>query len=142
MVNVACPAGMWNQVHDVVCDEEDIQHIRQLRKEYKNLNRNLWNPFDSKLEKIMGCTTVNRIYITSIGDVLACPYVHIKIGNVFKQTIKEITNYGFRIKHFRNYSEKCLAGEDLNFIKNLIQLQEKQFLTLLMQMKYFQKKIL
>lgn len=117
LVNVACPAGMWNQVHDVVCDEEDIQHIRQLRKEYKNLNRNLWNPFDSKLEKIMGCTTVNRIYITSIGDVLACPYVHIKIGNVFKQTIKEITNYGFRIKHFRNYSEKCLAGEDLNFIK-------------------------
>ena len=79
---------MWNEVHDVVCDEKDIQHIRQLRKEYKNLNRNLWNPFDSKLEKIMGCTTVNRIYITSIGDVLACPYVHIKIGNVFKQTIK------------------------------------------------------
>ena len=70
-----------------------------------------------KMEKIMGCTTVNRIYITSIGDVLACPYVHIKIGNVYKQSLKEITDFGFRIKHFRNYSEKCLAGEDLNFIK-------------------------
>ena len=117
LVNVACPTGMWNQVHDVVCDEEDIKHIRELRKEYKNLNRNLWNPFDNKLEKIMGCTTVNRIYITALGDVLACPYVHIKIGNVFENTIKEITDYGFRIKHFRNYSEKCLAGEDLDFIK-------------------------
>ena len=117
LVNVACPTGMWNQVHDVVCDEEDQKHIRKLRKEYKNLNRNLWNPFDPKLEKIMGCTTVNRMYITALGDVLACPYVHIKIGNVFKNSLKEIADYGFRIKHFRNYSEKCLAGEDLNFIK-------------------------
>ena len=65
----------------------------------------------------MGCTTVNRMYITALGDVLACPYVHIKIGNVFKNTLKEISDYGFRIKHFRNYSKKCLAGEDLNFIK-------------------------
>jgi len=117
LVNVACPTGMWNQVHDVVCDEEDQKHIRKLRKEYKNLNRNLWNPFDPKLEKIMGCTTVNRMYITALGDVLACPYVHIKIGNVFENTLKEISDYGFRIKHFKNHSEKCLAGEDLNFIK-------------------------
>jgi MoaA/NifB/PqqE/SkfB family radical SAM enzyme len=117
LVNVACPTGMWNQVHDVVCDEEDQKHIRKLRKEYKNLNRNLWNPFDPKLEKIMGCTTVNRMYITALGDVLACPYVHIKIGNVFENTLKEISDYGFRIKYFKNHSEKCLAGEDLNFIK-------------------------
>ena len=118
LINVACPAGMWNQVHDVICDEDDIEHIRKMRKEYKNLTRNLWNPFDNKYEKIMGCTTVNRIYITALGDVLACPYVHIKIGNVFKQSLKEITDYGFRIKHFRNYSPLCLAGEDINFIKN------------------------
>ena len=117
LVNVACPTGMWNQVHDVVCDEEDQKHIRKLRKEFKNLNRNLWNPFDPKLEKIMGCTTVNRMYITALGDVLACPYVHIKIGNVFENTLKEISDYGFKIKHFRNHSDKCLAGEDLNFIK-------------------------
>mgnify|MGYP004089095233 CR=1 FL=1 len=32
-------------------------------------------------------------------------------------TLKEISDFGFSIKHFRNYSEKCLAGEDLNFIK-------------------------
>ena len=117
LINVACPTGMWNQVHDVVCDEEDQKHIRELRKEYKNLNRNLWNPFDTKLEKVMGCTTVNRMYITALGDVLACPYVHIKIGNVFENTLKEISDYGFSIKHFRNHSDKCLAGEDLNFIK-------------------------
>ena len=42
----------------------------------------------------------------------------IKIGNVFKQSLREISDYGFRIKHFRNHSDLCLAGEDLNFIKN------------------------
>ena len=108
---------MWNQVHDQICDEEDREHIRNLRKEFKNLNRNLWNPFDKNHEKILGCTTVNRVYITPIGDVLACPYVHIKIGNVFKNSLKEITDYGFRIKHFKNHSNLCLAGEDINFIK-------------------------
>ena len=88
---------MWNKVHDEVCDDEDREHIKKLRKEYKNLNRNIWNPFDKNHEKIIGCTTVNRIYITPKGDVLACPYVHIKIGNIFKQSLKEITDYGFRI---------------------------------------------
>ena len=120
LVNVAVPSGMWKNVHDIICDEEDIEHIRNLRKEYQNMNRNLWNPFDKNFEKIMGCTTVNRIYITPVGDVLVCPYVHIKIGNVHEHSLKEITDYGFRIKHFRNHSSLCLAGEDKNFIKNFM----------------------
>ena len=53
-----------------------------------------------------------------------CSY---KNCNVFKQTLKEITDYGFRIKHFRDYSPLCLVGEDLNFIKNLIQLGKTIF---------------
>ena len=39
------------------------------------------------------------------------------LEDVFENTLKEISDYGFRIKHFRNHSDKCLAGEDLNFIK-------------------------
>ena len=56
------------------------------------------------------------MYITALGDVLACPYVHIKIDNVFENTLKEISDYGFRIKHFKNHSEKCLV-EKFKFIK-------------------------
>ena len=37
--------------------------------------------------------------------------------NLIGDILKDISDYGFKIKHFRNYSEKCLAGEDLNFIK-------------------------
>jgi hypothetical protein len=63
---------------------------------------------------------VNRLYITPIGDVLVCPYVHIKIGNIFKQSLREIVDFGFSIKYFRNHSDLCLAGEDKNFIKNFM----------------------
>lgn len=39
MVNVAVTSGMWKDEHEEICDEDDIQHIRNLRKEFKNMNR-------------------------------------------------------------------------------------------------------
>ena len=77
-------------------------------------------PFDRGNEKILGCTTVNRLYITPLGDVLVCPYVHIKIGNILKQPLKEIVDFGFRIKYFREHSSLCLAGEDKEFISKFM----------------------
>lgn len=120
LLNVAVPAGMWAQMAQIMCDEKDRKHIQQLRKQYKNLVRNLWNPFDKSNEKILGCTTVNRLYITPLGDVLVCPYVHIKIGNILKQSLKEIVEFGFSIKHFNNHSNLCLAGEDKDFVNNFM----------------------
>ena len=120
LLNVAVPAGMWQKMTDIICDEKDREYLKKIRKEYKNLVRNIWNPFDRNHEKILGCTTVNRLYITPIGDVLVCPYVHIKIGNIFESSLKEIVDYGFSIKYFRNHSNLCLAGEDTEFIKKFM----------------------
>ena len=120
LLNVAVPAGMWQKMDEIICNDEDRVYLREIRKEYKNLVRNIWNPFDKNHEKILGCTTVNRLYITPIGDVLVCPYVHIKIGNIFEKPLKEIVDFGFSIKHFRNHSDLCLAGEDKSFIKNFM----------------------
>ena len=125
LLNVAVPAGMWQKMEEIVCDDNDRKHIQNLRKKYGNLVRNLWNPFDRNNEKILGCTTVNRLYITPLGDVLVCPYVHIKIGNILKQPLKEIVDFGFRIKYFKEHSSLCLAGEDKNFISKFMT-QEKQ----------------
>ncbi len=120
LLNVAVPAGMWQKMSDIVCDEKDREHLKNLRKEYKNLVRNIWNPFDRNNEKILGCTTVNRLYITPLGDVLVCPYVHIKIGNILKDKLKDIVEKGFKIKYFRNHSDLCLAGEDKEFINKFM----------------------
>ena len=118
LLNVATPGGMWASVKDICINDEDRKHLINLRKHYKNILRNLWDPFDRNREAVIGCNTINRLYITPIGDVLPCPYVHIKIGNVFESSLKEISERGFQVKYFREYSEKCLAGEDLEFIEN------------------------
>ena len=120
LLNVAVPAGMWQKMDEIICDEKDREYLRKIRKEYKNLVRNVWNPFDQNHEKILGCTTVNRLYITPIGDVLVCPYVHIKIGNIFEQSLQEIVKFGFSIKHFSDHSDLCLAGEDKSFINKFM----------------------
>ena len=120
LLNVAVPAGMWQNAEDIICNDEDRKFLRKIRKDYKNLVRNIWNPFDRNHEKILGCTTVNRLYITPIGDVLVCPYVHIKIGNIFEKPLEEIVKYGFSIKYFKNHSDLCLAGEDKNFISKFM----------------------
>jgi len=117
LLNVATPAGMWSNLTDIMCDDDDRAYLIEMRKKYKNILRNLWNPFDRKNEAVLGCNTVNRLYITPLGDVLACPYVHIKIGNIHKNSLHEISKKGFEFSKFRNYSEKCLAGEDTHFAK-------------------------
>jgi len=120
LVNVAVPSGNWHSMNEVMCDEKDTAHLIELRKKYKNMLRNLWNPFDKKYEGVIGCNTVNRTYITPIGDVLVCPYVHIKIGNIFEQSLKEIVEYGHSIKDFRNYNPLCMAGEDKEFVNKYL----------------------
>ena len=120
LLNVAVPSGMWlklEKMKEVIVDDKDKERLIELRKRHKNILRNIWNPFDRNYESVLGCNTVNRMYITPIGDVLVCPYVHIKIGNVYEQSLKEIRDFGFSIKHFNEYSSKCLAGENTEFIQ-------------------------
>ena len=74
---------------------------------------------------MLGCNTVNRLYVTPIGDVLVCPYVHITIGNIYEKSLKEISEYGFSIKKFREYSSICLAGEDREFIQKYMQREQQ-----------------
>jgi len=120
LVNVATPAGMWQKMSEIMVDEADKAHLIQLRKKYKNVLRNIWNPFGKDDEAILGCNTVNRLYVTPLGDVLTCPYVHIKIGNVYQQSLKEISEFGFSIKYFREHSALCLAGEDKDFVSRFL----------------------
>jgi len=119
LINVAVPSGMWlkmDKMSQVMVDDKDKEVLIELRKKHKNILRNIWNPFDKNYENVLGCNTVNRLYITPLGDVLVCPYVHIKIGNIYKQSLKEISQFGFKIKYFNNHSDLCLAGEDRDFV--------------------------
>ena len=44
---------MWQNAEEIICDDKDREYLRKIRKEYKNLVRNVWNPFDKNHEKIL-----------------------------------------------------------------------------------------
>lgn len=117
ILNMAVPAGCWQGNTDIMVDEKDRAHVMELRKKYASLTRDIWNPFDKERTGILGCNCVNMLYITPLGDVLPCPFVHIKLGNIYEQSLKDIMGYGFSIKEFGEHSELCLAGEDKEFVK-------------------------
>ena len=121
IINTAAPAGAWEDNSDVIVDKKDLERIQELREKYPNITRDKWDPFDRQDRKrVIGCNCVNLIYMTPSGDILPCPFVHIKLGNVYEQSLKEILEYGFSIKYFGGYQELCLAAEDKDFINNYL----------------------
>ncbi|MBO6179397.1 MAG: radical SAM protein [Selenomonadaceae bacterium] len=116
-INIAIPSGNWQGHMEVIIDDRDRERLIELRKKYGNLNRDLWNPFDKNKEGVLGCQTMSKLYVTPSGDVFPCSFLHIKIGNVYEESLKDIVDYGYSIKYFHDYREKCLAGEDAEFIK-------------------------
>ena len=52
LLNVAVPSGMWQNMEDIICDDKDREYLRKIRKEYKNLVRNILNPFDGIMENL------------------------------------------------------------------------------------------
>jgi MoaA/NifB/PqqE/SkfB family radical SAM enzyme len=116
-INIAIPSGNWQGRLDVVVDEKDRQHLIELRKKYGNINRDIWNPFDRENEAVLGCQTISKLYVTPSGDVFPCSFLHIKLGNLYEESLADIVKYGYSIKYFHDYSPLCLAGEDVSFIK-------------------------
>ena len=54
--------------------------------------------------------------ITKYGDVMPCVFMHISLGNVFDDKLKDIIDRGLSIKYFHDSSPVCLSGVDRNFI--------------------------
>jgi len=126
-INIAIPSGSWQNNFGVLLDQQDREHLIELRKKYGNVLRDIWNPFDRNNEGCLGCQTISKLYITPTGDVFPCSFLHIKIGNIYEQGLKEVVEYGYSIKYFRNHSDVCLAGENIEFIKKYMQKEMSVF---------------
>lgn len=59
-------------------------------------------------------------YVNPTGDILPCPYIHAKLGNIKDEPLKDIIDRGFTVKKFREYSGKCLVGEDRKFAEKYL----------------------
>lgn len=120
--NCASPTGNWKNNYDVMLTEEDSDALEQLKREYPSIIRDLWNYFNPKDRLVYGCPAVNLFYVNPVGDVLPCPYIHAKLGNIKEESLKDIVEKGFSIKKFREYSGKCLVGEDREFARKYLNL--------------------
>ena len=114
----ATMAGMWQSNYDVLINENDAKHILELRKKYPLIRRDTFpTPGGAG-----GCPALTgSVFLTSSGEVTPCLFIHISLGNVYKDSLEEILERGSKVKELKNKTtEKCLAGEDKDFIEKYL----------------------
>lgn len=113
-VTYAKPVGAWEGHYESLVTDDDVARIRELEKQY-----NVFTHLTPGYGLNLGCIAVKRmVSVTKYGDVMPCPYIHITLGNIFKEPLKVIVERGMKIKAFGLHTDKCLAGEDMDFIRN------------------------
>jgi len=114
-VNFATALGNWEGRYDLLLDKKDADYIYDLNYKHEVIKRDIF-PYKGIN---VGCPALRSIvYITQYGDVLPCPFIHIAVGNIFKESLPSIIQRGIRLKWFKNRSKTCLASENRDFIKN------------------------
>jgi MoaA/NifB/PqqE/SkfB family radical SAM enzyme len=105
--------GEWEGRHDILIDKNDAIFLRNLNQKYPVARRDVFPSYGLR----GGCGALKKCFhITQYGDVLICVFMHISIGNVFKDSLKAIIDRGMKIKYIKNFSPICLTGEDRSFI--------------------------
>ena len=116
-VSYAKPVGAWEGHFEELVDKEDMKYMEKLEKKY-----NVFTHLTPAYGLNMGCIAVKGMFsVTQYGDVLPCPYIHVSIGNVFTEPLKDIIQRGLDIKFFGEHVETCLIAEDIAFIKTYIE---------------------
>lgn len=114
----ATVAGGWQANMEVLIDEEDATYLESLRAKYPLLRRDLWSVPGSE----GGCPAVTRsVYVIPDGSVLPCLFIHISLGNLFEEPLRDILMRGLQVSELREFNGLCLAGEDRNFINKYLQ---------------------
>lgn len=114
-IMIAKAIGKWEGNEEVLLDKEDSDYLLELRKKYSLVQRDVFPSYDSKDG---GCVAVLKtLHLTKYGDILPCGFIHISIGNIFNEQLKDIIARGFAIKFFNARHPICLSGEDRTFIK-------------------------
>ncbi|MBN2183165.1 MAG: radical SAM protein [Sedimentisphaerales bacterium] len=115
-VTYAKPVGSWEGNFDVLVDKDDMEYLESLEKKYR-----LFTHLTAAYGLNMRCIAVKgMISVTQYGDVLPCPYIHVSIGNIFEESLKDIIQRGLDIKYFGEHVHTCLIAEDRDFIQKYI----------------------
>lgn len=115
-VTYAKPVGCWEGKYDMLIDRKDMAFMRKLEEKY-----NVFTHLTPAYGLDLGCIAVKRmISITRYGDVMPCPYIHVALGNVYEEPLKDIVERGMNLKYFGEHQNTCLVAEDREFIETYI----------------------
>jgi MoaA/NifB/PqqE/SkfB family radical SAM enzyme len=107
----AVPCGNWNGNDDVLLTPDDLEYLETIHEKYLHVRTD----FESNYHH-WGCPAVKeKLYVTSYGDVVPCDFLHVGLGNVFRNSIAEIRAHALGIDWFREYNALCLACNDRDF---------------------------
>lgn len=111
------PIGQYEQRYDQLVTLEDDVEIERLRQIY-----NIFTHWTPSYDMDIGCIAVKRmVSITRYGDVMPCPFMHISLGNVFEEHLKDIIARGMSIKWFgKNMKGPCWIGLDRDFTDKIL----------------------
>ncbi len=114
-VTYAKPVGDWTGNLDILVTKDDMSYMRELETRYK-----VFTHLTPSYGLDLGCIAVKRmVSITKYGDVMPCPYIHVSIGNVFTEPLKDIIARGMNIKYFGQHVDTCIIAEDREFINEI-----------------------
>jgi MoaA/NifB/PqqE/SkfB family radical SAM enzyme len=114
-ISYAKPVGAWEGNFGVLCSKDDMDYVRKLEKKY-----NVFTHLTPSYGHNFGCIAVKRmISITKYGDIMPCPYIHISLGNFFKEPLKNIIERGMNIKWFAKHTDLCISAVDRKFISEV-----------------------
>jgi len=115
--------GAFEDSKDEVLDSSDVEYVQSLHATYDSsthLSPNCGYEF--------GCMCFKRhLAITAHGDVLPCPWIPIKMGNIHEEDLKTIINRGLANKWFSyNHKYSCQSGnKDTEFYRMILPQIEK-----------------
>jgi len=112
-VSFAKPVGEWEGKFDILINKSDIEYLRTLEKKH-----NVFSHLTPSYGLNLGCIAVKRmVSITMYGDIMPCPYIHVSLGNFFKEPLRDIINRGLKLKYFGKHIDTCLVAEDREFLE-------------------------
>lgn len=115
-VTYAKPVGDWEGNYEAMVNKDDMDYMRNLEKEC-----DVFTHLTPSYGIDLGCIAVKRmVSVTKYGDIMPCPYMHVSLGNFFKEPLKNIIERGLNIKYFGKYYDSCYMAEDRQFIDKYI----------------------
>ncbi len=117
LLNLAAMAGKWQENKQIVLDAESRKIVSELRNNPFVRQNTMYN---FRLKE--GCPAgLEKVYVTSYGDVTPCTLTHISYGNIRNKAFTSIVTEMRTNLFYRQKSVSCLRCENKDYFKAMIE---------------------